>query len=59
MPKWVWDLMLAMLVQASPEIKKAVCDKLEELAAKAKETKNPFDDFLIKMFQGMVGCDKE
>lgn len=59
MPKWIWDLMLAMLVQASPEIKKLLCEKLDELAVKAKETRNPFDDLLVKIVKGMVGCDKD
>jgi len=58
MPKWVWDLILAMLVQASPEIKKAVCEKLDDLAVKAKETKNPIDDLLVSCLKGMVGCEK-
>lgn len=56
MPKWIWDIILAMVVQASPEIKKQVCEKLDELAAKAKETKNPIDDLLVGMLKGMVGC---
>ena len=59
MPKWIWDLMLAMLVQASPDIKKLLCEKLDELAVKAKETRNPFDDLLVKIVKGMVGCDKD
>lgn len=57
MPKWMWDLMLAMVVQASPEIKALLCEKLDELAVKAKTTRNPFDDLLVRMAKGMVGCD--
>ncbi len=59
MPKWVWDLMFALVVQASPEIKKLVCEKLDELAVKAKETRNPFDDLLVKCLKGAVGCKEE
>lgn len=56
MPKWIWDLMLTLLVKASPELKAMLCGKLDELEAKAKETRNPFDDILVKMAKGMVGC---
>jgi len=58
MPKWMWDLLLMIFMQASPEIKKIVCQKLDELEAKAKETKNPFDDLLVKMAKGMAGCQE-
>lgn len=59
MKKWMWNLVLAMVVQASPEIKKAVCEKLDDLAVKAAETKNPIDDLLVGMLKGMVGCDED
>lgn len=56
MPKWVWDVMLMIFMKASPEIKNVVCSKLDELEAKAKETKSPWDDMLVKMLKGMAGC---
>lgn len=59
MPEWIWNLLLGVLLKASPEIKILICDKLEELAIKAKETRNPFDDMLIRLLQGMVGCEKK
>ena len=56
MPKWLWDLILMMLMKASPELKAVVCQKLDELEAKAKETKNPWDDMLVKMAKSVAGC---
>lgn len=57
MKKWMWDLMIMLFLKASPEIRAVVCQKLDELEAKAKETKNPFDDILVKMAKGMAGCE--
>lgn len=59
MPAWLINLLIAILLKASPEIKGTICEKLNELEAKAAQTKNPFDDILVKMAKGMAGCDRE
>jgi len=56
MPTWIINLMISVLLKASPEIKGTICEKLNELEVKAKETKNPWDDILVKMAKGVAGC---
>lgn len=56
MPAWLINLLINVLLKASPEIKGTICEKLNELEAKAKETKNPWDDILVRMAKGMANC---
>lgn len=59
MPKWMWNVLLSMVKEASPSMKASLCKTLDDLAVEAKKTSNPFDDLIISMAKGMLGCDKE
>jgi len=56
MDKWVLKIIKLVIEQASPEIRKTVCNALDQAAEKAKETKNPWDDVLIGLIQTIVNC---
>jgi len=59
MDKWIWKILALILVQASPEIRNAFCDMLNELEQKAKATKNPWDDVLVGLAQTVLACPKK
>lgn len=59
MSKWIWKLLELILVQASPQIRKAFCDMLNDLEQKAKATDNPWDDVLVGLAKTILACPKE
>jgi len=56
MNKWLLRIIELVLAQASPEIRKMVCNALDAAAVKAAETNNPWDDVLIGLIQTIVNC---
>ncbi|KKL05729.1 hypothetical protein LCGC14_2603100, partial [marine sediment metagenome] len=49
MNKVFMKLFRLIIGQASPEIRKAICTMLNDLAVKAKATDNPWDDVMVDL----------
>jgi hypothetical protein len=47
----------AILDVVSPSLRKVLGDYVQDLYNKAKETDNPWDDFLIKLLASLVGVE--
>jgi hypothetical protein len=45
------------LVQASPQLRKEICQFLNEQEAKAAQTANPWDDLIVKLGKAIMVCD--
>lgn len=59
MDKWLLRLISLIIGVASPELRKMLTDLLDQAEAKAKATKNPWDDILVGLLkQLLLGNDK-
>ena len=56
MNKWLLRIIALVIPQVSPQIRDGLCSLLNELEAKAKETKNPWDDILIGLVKTILDC---
>lgn len=56
MPNWIVNILIAVLLKASPEIKGTICEKLNDLEVKAKETKNPWDNVVVGLLKTVLAC---
>ena len=56
MEKFLIQLLFQVLQVATPEIRKELCAKLDELEEKAKKTPNGADDLLVYVLKGLTSC---
>lgn len=56
MQKWLIELLIRSFGFLSPELRSAVLSGLSEMEAKAKETKNPWDDVFVFLLKAIVGA---
>lgn len=59
MDKWIWKLISLILIQASPQIRQQLCQLLTDLAKKAAETDNAWDDVLVGLLQTILNCPEK
>ena len=59
MSKWIAELIRLIVGQASPQIRKSICEMLNTLEAEAKETPNPWDDVLVGLGKAVLACPEK
>lgn len=55
MEKLLFSVLTSLIPVISPEIKKALDQFVDDLAKKAAETPNPFDDILVAFVKVLIG----
>lgn len=50
------QLLKLILSAISPELRKWICEAMEDLEKKAATTPNPVDDILVAVLRKLLGC---
>lgn len=52
-------LLMQIVTLVTPEVRKALCEGLEEAQQRAKQTANPWDDLLFDLLIVLLDCNQK